>query len=129
MPCRISTGVHEGSNERFTVPAWNPVNPLPGEQSRESLREEKTPWSFTAACACATIVDAERSREPLIPASSGVGVGNLGTPTFFDCIANRNERSGTSAGGQFRWGGRPLKMYQGCPKVSSECNYVSELHE
>jgi hypothetical protein len=45
MPCRISTDAHEWINEVPTVPAYGPVNPPPGEQSRDTQREEKTLWT------------------------------------------------------------------------------------
>ncbi len=89
MPCRISTGVHEGINEGPTVPAKHPVNPQPGEQSRDSQREEKTPWSFTAAYCWDIVVDAERRWEPLIPVFPGTGVGDNGTPPIHDSISNQ----------------------------------------
>lgn len=54
MPCRISTDVHERINDSFAVPTVDRVNPLASEQSGTNQREEKTPWSFTAACACFT---------------------------------------------------------------------------
>ena len=51
MPCRVSYDVHEWIHEDPAVPAWNPVNPRKmDEQSIDSQREKKTPWSFTAAC-------------------------------------------------------------------------------
>jgi hypothetical protein len=54
MPCQISTDVHERINDLPTVPTVYRVNPLASEQSGIIQREEKTPWSFTAACACFT---------------------------------------------------------------------------
>lgn len=117
------------------------MNPLPGEQSRNAQREEKTPWtevrcvlipaeSFTAACACAVVVGAERSRESLIPASLGVGVDNLGTPTSSGYIADRDDivseqvQVGSFAGAAKFVGYthnfvRLLKRYQECPMVNS----------
>ena len=71
MPCRISTDVHERIHEVPAVPAWHPVNPHPGEQSRDTQREEKTLWSFTAACCWAAGIDAERSWEPSKPPLRG----------------------------------------------------------
>ncbi len=50
MPCRVSSGVHEWINEVPTVPAQDPVNPPGGAQSTNPQWDEKTPWSFTAAC-------------------------------------------------------------------------------
>ncbi len=52
MPCQISTDVHERINDFPTVPTVYRVNSLASEQSGTIQREEKTPWSFTAACAC-----------------------------------------------------------------------------
>lgn len=53
MPCRVSSDAHEWNNEGPTVPAYNPVKPHKvDEQSINFHRGEKTPWSFTAACAC-----------------------------------------------------------------------------
>ena len=72
MPCRVSSDAHEWNNEGPTVPAWYPVNPRKvDEQSTDSQREKKTPWSFTAACRWDMAVDAERRREPLYPSLSG----------------------------------------------------------
>jgi len=63
MPCRVSSGVHERNNVVPTVPARNPVNPQAGEQSGVAQWEEKTPWSFTAACSCDSVMDAEYRQE------------------------------------------------------------------
>jgi hypothetical protein len=72
MPCRVSSDVHEWINEGPAVPAWYPVNlHNVDEQSTNSQREKKSPWSFTAACRWDTAVDAERRREPLDPGFSG----------------------------------------------------------
>ena len=71
MPCRISTDAHEWINEVPTVPAYYPVNLPPGEQSRDTQREEKTLWSFTAACCWVTGIDAERSWETSKPPLRG----------------------------------------------------------
>ncbi len=64
-------------------------------------------------------MDAECSREPLIPSSPGDGVGNNGTPTFCNRVSDPHFCVGTPVGGQFGWGGTPLKRYQGRPKVGS----------
>jgi len=45
------------------------------------------------------------------------------TLPLHDCVPNRE--NGTPIGGQFGWGGTPLKRYQGCPKVDSS---GSETH-
>ena len=56
MPCRVSSDVHEWNNEGPAVPAYNPVKPHKvDEQSIIFHRGEKTPWSFTAACACGIV--------------------------------------------------------------------------
>jgi len=65
MPCRVSSDVHEWTNEGPTVPAYNLANPRKvDEQSINPHRGEKSLWSFTATCCCDTVADAERSREP-----------------------------------------------------------------
>ncbi len=121
MPCRVSSDVHEWNNEGPTVPAWHPVNPRNvDEQSTNSQREKKTPWSFTAVCRWNTVVDAECRREPLILVSPGTGGGNNGTPSFCNCVSYRCFGAGTTVDGQFGWGGTPLKRYQGRPKVGSD---------
>ena len=90
MPCRVSSDAHEWSNEDPAVPAWYPVNPRKvDEQSTDSQREEKTPWSFTAACRCGLAVDAECRREPLTPISPGIGIGANGTPPFYNRVSHR----------------------------------------
>ena len=59
MPCRVSSDVHEWNNEGPAVPAYNPVKPHKlDEQSSIFHRGEKTPWSFTASCACGMARDA-----------------------------------------------------------------------
>ena len=73
MPCRVSSDVHEWTNEGPAVPAWHPVNPRNvDEQSTNSQREKKTPWSFTASCCWDMVVNAERRREPLTLISPGI---------------------------------------------------------
>ena len=44
-------------------------------------------------------------------------IGNDVTPLLRICVAYLEK--GTMAGGQFGWGGTPLKFYQRRPKVSS----------
>ena len=120
MPCRVSSDAHEWSNEDPAVPAWYPVNPRKvDEQSTDSQREKKTPWSFTAACRWDMAADAECRRKPLIPVSPGTGGGANGTPPFRVCVSYRRLGAGTTVGGQFGWGGTPSKKYQGGPKVGS----------
>lgn len=66
MPCRVSSDVHEWTNEGLAVPVYHPANlRYSDEQSEDFYREEKTLWSFTAACCCGTTSDAECSWEPL----------------------------------------------------------------
>ncbi len=48
MPCLISKDVHERTNDQAAVPDFRPVNPQNGERAVMFVREEKTPWSFTA---------------------------------------------------------------------------------
>ena len=48
---------------------------------------------------------------------SGDGGGKIVTPAICRCIAYLAK--GTPAGGQFGWGGTPLKTYRGGPKVGS----------
>ena len=120
MPCRVSSDVHEWNNESPAVPAWYPVNPRNvDEQSTNSQREKKTPWSFTAACRWDMAADAECRREPLISVSLGTGGGANGTPPFRVRVSYRRFGAGTTVGGQFGWGGTPLKKYRGGPKVGS----------
>lgn len=94
MPCRVSSDVHEWINEGPAVPAWHPVNPHDvDEQSTNSQREKKTPWSFTAACRWGMVADAERRRELSIPFSPGDGGGANGTPPFRGCASHRRFRA------------------------------------
>ena len=66
MPCRVSSDVHEWTNEGPAVPVRYPANPLyVDEQSTNLHREEKSLWSFTAACCCDAVSVAESSWEPL----------------------------------------------------------------
>ena len=66
MPCRVSSDVHEWSNEGPAVPTYNPANPHDvDEQSTNPHREKKSLWSFTAACRCDVVVVAESSWEPV----------------------------------------------------------------
>ena len=57
MPCRISSDVHEWSNDIHAVFSLNPVNLPASEQSGKLVWEKKTPWSFTAACGCRLVLD------------------------------------------------------------------------
>src|SRR2546427_9727836 len=68
MPCRVSSDVHEWTNDLPAVPAWGPGNPLYlDEQSRDTQRGEKSPWSFTAACRWDVIAGTECRGEPSKP--------------------------------------------------------------
>ena len=65
MPCRVSSDVHEWTNEGPTVPICDLANLRKvDEQSTNFHRGEKSLWSFTAACRCDAVPIAERSREP-----------------------------------------------------------------
>src|SRR3970282_1693567 len=90
MPCRISSDVHEWTNDRPAVPAWGPVNPHNlGEQSRVSQRGEKSPWSFTAAFRWDVTAGTECRWEPWRPASWGAGGGAKETPPICGYISNQ----------------------------------------
>jgi hypothetical protein len=53
MPCRVSSDVHEWTNEGPAVPIYDPANLRKlDEQSSNFHRGEKSLWSFTAACCC-----------------------------------------------------------------------------
>ena len=120
MPCRVSSDVHEWNNEDLAVPTWGPVNLPLGEKAKNFQRGEKSPWSFTAACCWGRVLIAERRWEPLIPSPQGFGGGNNVTPPPHGYISYQSASFGTTAGGQFGWGGTPLKRYQGRPKVGSD---------
>lgn len=88
MPCRVSSDVHEWTNDLPAVPAYGPVNPLYlDEQSRDTQRGEKSPWSFTAACRWDVIAGTECRWEPSRPGSSGPGGGINVTPPICDYIS------------------------------------------
>jgi hypothetical protein len=60
MPCRVSSDVHEWTNEGPAVPIYNPANLRKlDEQSSNFHRGEKSLWSFTAACCCDSVAIAE----------------------------------------------------------------------
>jgi len=71
IPRRLIGGLHEWRNVAPTVPAWDLVNSLSGEHAGDSLREEKTPWSFTIACCCDIDIATECRWEPSIPSFWG----------------------------------------------------------
>ena len=118
MPCRISTGVHERINVVPTVPAWYPVNLQASEQSGIAQWGEKTPWSFTAACSCDSVIDAEHRQERRCVASGWRGATVEYCP-FMVVPLTRIMYPGTPVGGQFGWGGTSLKTYQRGPIVGS----------
>jgi len=65
MPCRVSSDVHEWTNEGPAVPICDPANLRKvDEQSINFHRGEKSLWSFTAACCCDAVLFAECSWEP-----------------------------------------------------------------
>ena|GEM_PF-4137924 len=47
IPRRLIGGLHEWRNASPTVPTWDLVNSLAGEDAGNFQRETKTPWSFT----------------------------------------------------------------------------------
>ena len=60
MPCRVSSDVHEWTNEGPAVPIYDPANLRKlDEQSSNFHRGEKSLWSFTAACCCDSVAVAE----------------------------------------------------------------------
>ena len=68
MPCRVSSDVHEWTNEGPAVPICDPANLRKlDEQSSIFHRGEKSLWSFTAACCCDAVLVAECSWEPSKP--------------------------------------------------------------
>jgi hypothetical protein len=68
MPCRVSSDVHEWTNEGPAVPIYNPANLRKlDEQSSNFHRGEKSLWSFTAACCCDSVAITERNGEPSKP--------------------------------------------------------------
>ena len=117
MPCRVSSDVHEWSNEDPTVPAWYPVNPHNvGEQSTNSQRDKKTPWSFTAARRWGMAVIAERRREPSIPVPPGAGGGNVGTPPFRNRVSHQRQRRWNNGRWAVWLGRHPLEKISRGPK-------------
>src|SRR5437660_12448605 len=91
MPCRVSSNVHEWTNDLPAVPAYGPVNPLYlDEQSRDTQRGEKSPWSFTAACRWDVIAGTECRWEPSRPGSSGAGGGADVTRPICDYISQHS---------------------------------------
>jgi len=80
MPCRVSSDVHEWTNEGPTVPICDLANLRKvDEQSTNFHRGEKSLWSFTAACRCDAVLIAECSRDPLCRAFRGPDRGKCNT--------------------------------------------------
>lgn len=118
MPCRVSSDAHEWNNESPTVPAYNPVKPHKvDEQSIIFHWGEKTPWSFTAACACSIVRIAQGIWEPCLTFPGMSVKQRCNTRLSLQYYLSGNTE--TCAGGQFGWGGTPLKGYQRGPKFSS----------
>ena len=63
------------------------------------------------------VADAERSLGAVDSQFSGTGGGNIGTPAICYRISNPL-LTGTSAGGQFGWGGTPLKSIKGAQRLA-----------
>src|SRR5258708_12366179 len=91
MSCREGDGVNEWHIALPGVPAYGPVNPLYlDEQSRDTQRGEKSPWSFTAACRWDVIAGTECRWEPSRPGPSGPGRGANVTPPICDYISHHS---------------------------------------
>ena len=52
----------------------------------------------------------------------GAEGGDNGTPTFCNRVSDLCFCAGTTVGGQFGWGGTPLKRYQGRPNRITSYN-------
>ncbi len=116
MPCRVSSDAHEWNNESPTVPAYNPVKPHKvDEQSIAFHRGEKTPWSFTAACACGIVRIAQGIWEPCLTLS-GVLRSNDVTPDSF-CSATYPVKTGDTCRWAVRLGRHPFEKISKGPKV------------
>ena len=118
MPCRISNDVHERINAVATVPTFHSVNLQDGERSVKHRWEEKTPWSFTAACSWHTLFHAECSWERRRHSFGNDWAFMEHQPWNGVCLTRRSPAR-TRASGQFRWGARPWKRYPRYPKVNS----------
>ena len=116
MPCRVSSDAHEWNNESPTVPAYNPVKPHKvDEQSIAFHWGEKTPWSFTAACACSIVRIAQGIWEPC-PALSGASGSDDVTPDSL-CSAAHPARAGDTCRWAVRLGRHPFEKISKGPKV------------
>ena len=119
MPRRVNSDVHEWINEVPTVPGRCPVNPHNQANSPGTPSGERRPCGALlqpVAGVWSRMRSVGRSRRSR-PCGGGGGANE--TLPFRDWIPNRGLTPGTTAGGQFGWGGTSLKRYQGCPKVSS----------
>ena len=115
MPCRVSSDVHEWTNEGPAVPIYDPANHVSvDEQSSEPPSGREVPVGFTAACCCdmvwpQSVVGSHRS-----PSLGRRGVDDV-TPVTCYCVANPFLREDIG-----RWavrlGGTLLKRYRGGPK-------------
>ena len=116
MPCRVSSDAHEWNNESPTVPAYNPVKPHKvDEQSIIFHRGEKTPWSFTAACACGIVRIAQGIWEPCLT-FSGMLRSNDVTPDSF-CSTTYPVKTGDMCRWAVRLGRHPFEKISKGPKV------------
>lgn len=116
MPCRVSSDAHEWNNEGPTVPACNPVKPHKvDEQSIIFHRGEKTPWSFTAACACGIVRIAQCIREPC-PQPPGAAGSDDVTPDL-SCSIAYPARVGDTCRWAVRLGRHPFEKISKGPKV------------
>ena len=116
MPCRVSSDAHEWNNESPTVPAYNSVKPhKEDEQSFIFHRGEKTPWSFTAACACGIVKIAQGIWEPCLT-FSGMLRSNDVTPDSF-CSTTYPEKTGDTCRWAVRLGRHPFEKISKGPKV------------
>src|SRR3972149_9751817 len=108
MPCRVSSDVHEWTNEGLAVPVYHPANlRYSDEQSTNFYREEKTLWSFTAACCCDMIMIAESSWEPLCMCFWARDRQKCNTSLSLLCRSPGDRDIGR--GGGWLWGGPPVK--------------------
>lgn len=63
IPCRLNGDLHEWFNEIVTVPNQKLLKLLSGEQTRDTKREAKTLWTFTATCCCKFMIDTQNKQE------------------------------------------------------------------
>ncbi len=125
MPCRVSSDVHEWSNEGPTVPARSPVNPRNvDEQSTNSQREKKSLGALLQPVVeSRLLMHSVSGSHYQLPLSGGSEATMKHHSSTTSILTQGNLR--TSIGGQFGWGGPPLKRYRGGPKVGSG---GSEIH-